>query len=136
MIKRTFTLRFDNGETGVLNQLEDGSYACPICGLPWDRFPPYYPNDGELGARLDYSGASIGDVCPECGVEFGVDEGCAPEVPIGFMKRQWAELRTAWLDRVGWPSEALRQIRDNLNISEEQARREAEEVRSSREQGE
>lgn len=129
MITKVFILRFANGETGMLNELDNHSYACPICGTPWERFPPYYPNDGQLGSLKKVSGAMVGEVCPGCNVEFGVEEGCGSAAPIGFMKQQWTRLRTGWLDRVGWSPEALRQLHDNLGITEEQARREAEEVR-------
>src|SRR4051812_23234514 len=99
---RTYQLRFANGEAGELRQLDDGSFACPICGEPWERFPPYAPNDGEMGVKHPVSSPALGQVCPGCEVEFGVDEGCAPYAPIGFMRRQHARLRVRWLDREGW----------------------------------
>jgi len=126
---RTYRLNFRNGEVGELRQLDDGSWACPICGEPWHRFPPYWPNDGELGSVHSVSTPELGAICPGCDVEFGVDEGCAPYAQIGWMHRQYRELRVRWLDRVGWSAEALKQLQENLGISEAQARHEAVEVR-------
>lgn len=125
---KAYRLNFRNGEVGELRQLDDGVWACPICGEPWYRFPPYWPNDGELGPVHPVSSPEIGEVCPGCEVEFGVDEGCASDAPIGWMRRQYAEYRVRWLNRVGWSPEALDRLRDNLGIAEEQVRREAEEL--------
>lgn len=127
-IKQSHVLRFDNGETGVLNVLEDGSWACPICGTPWERFPPYWPNDGELGEKRPASSSNFGQVCPGCEVEYGVEEGCASYAPIGWMARQYMEYRVAWLNRVKWSRDALRQLQENLRISEDEAKRQAAEV--------
>src|SRR5688572_1119669 len=118
---KVYEIKFLNGEKGQLHQLEDGRFACPICGTPWN-YPPYVPNDGTLGEVHEVSTPALGDVCPGCGVEFGVDEGCAPYAPIGFMRRQYARFRARWLERVRWRPEALRQLHDNLEMTEEQVR--------------
>lgn len=119
---KKYQLKFRNGELGELRQLDDGSWACPICGEPWVRFPPYYPNDGELGPLHPVSSAELGEVCPGCEVEFGVDEYVSTHAPIGALKEQWSKLRIQWLDRVGWNHDALNQLRDNLGITEDQIR--------------
>jgi hypothetical protein len=128
---KTYQLKFGNGETGVLRQLDDGSFACPICGTPWP-YPPYTPNDGVLGPVHPVSAPAFGDVCEGCEVEFGVDEGIASYAPVGYQRKQWAWFRTKWLDRVGWSDDAMRQVRENLGISEDQARKDAEELRVER----
>lgn len=117
MRSRVHKLRFNNGEEGELWQLKDGSWACPICGEPWYSFPPYWPNDGVLGPLREQSSPELGEICPGCDVEFGVDEGVAPYAPIGLLKEQWSELRRQWLDRVGWNQDALDQLEENLGMT-------------------
>jgi len=119
---KVYRLKFCNGELGELRELDDGTWACPICGEPWYQFPPYWPNDGELGPIHSVSSTETGEVCPGCEVEFGVDEGVAPYAPIGFQKEQWSLRRIEWLDRVGWNKDALRQLCENLGITEDQIR--------------
>ena len=65
---KIYELKFANGEKGELRQLDDGSFACPICGEPWERFPPYTPNDGQLGPVHERSTPALGEVCPGCEV--------------------------------------------------------------------
>jgi hypothetical protein len=128
-IVRTYTLRFHNGETGSLHQLDDGSWACPICGEAWVRYPPYYPNDGELGPHHDRSSANLGETCPGCDTEFGYDECMAPTSPVGAFRKRFSALRLAWLDREQWSDTALEQLRDHLGIAEAELRKAAEELK-------
>lgn len=127
-LMRKHAIRFVNGDEGTLVELDDGQFACPICGTAWD-VPPYYPNDGVLGPAHCFSTPSMGDVCPGCHVEFGVDEGIGTAAPPGSQTLQWRFFRVQWLNRVGWNPAALQQLNQNLGISEEQARREADEMR-------
>jgi hypothetical protein len=129
VITKRHTLTFRNGEVGVLNELEGGFYACPICGTPSDE-PLYMPNDGELGPKDEVSTPDFGEVCPGCRVEFGVEEGVPPYAPISAMAQQHARLRIKWLNRVGWTPEALQQLREHLGISEEQVRHEADAIKN------
>lgn len=73
----------------------------------------------------------MGDVCDDCEIEFGVDEGCPPLAPIGTTHRQYAYFRARWLERIGWTQEAFDQLRDNLGMPEAQVRRNAAEFRSA-----
>ena len=125
---KSHTLKFPNGDVGVLNQLDDGSWACPICGDPWTD-PPYFPNDGEVGSLRDFSTPSLGEICDGCDVEYGLDVGCSEETPPGWMPRVFMRHRIRWLNRVGWSAEALKQLRDNLGITEEEVRCGAEELK-------
>src|SRR4030095_460126 len=100
-------------ETGELRELDDGAFACPICGEPWP-YPPYSPNDGALGQLHDISTPAFGDVCNGCGVEFGVDEGVPPYARIGAQYQQWAEFRLKWLHRRGWRAQGPPQVGGGL----------------------
>ena len=124
-MKKHHRIVFANGEEMTLAELDSGTFGCPICGTPWP-YPPRAPVE-RLG---ETSAPAFGDVCDGCGVEFGVDEGCAPYAPTGWMRRQYAEFRTLWLDRGGWSAEQLAQLEGNIGISELQARADAQRLRS------
>lgn len=125
------TLKFSNHETSVLHELDDGTFPCPICGDPWP-YPPYTPNDGKLGSVHSVSTPAYGDICECCDVEFGVEEGVSSYSRPGSMRAQWAKLRVDWLDRVNWDPASLKQLCDNLGISEEMVRRDAEDLRAGK----
>lgn len=120
-------IRFSYGEEMPLWQLDDGTFACPICGAAW-----LYPAFSPVSASDDFSSASLGDVCGDCDIEIGYDEGGAfvSDAPVGWMHRQYAELRTRWLDQGGWSKEQLTQLEHNLGIKEAQARADAQRLKS------
>ena len=120
-------LKFANGEAGELRQLDNGDYLCPICGWAWGDSPPVFPPSD----THPVSGWAFGDVC-ECGVEMGVDIIDAPDTAVGFVALLFKELRTAWLDRVIWNPDALAQLQNNLGLSEETVRNQAEYSRRMR----
>ena len=126
-MKQKHLIRWENGEQMPLWELENGEFACPICGEPWP-FPPYVPST----VSRPLSCPAIGDICMGCDVEFGVEEGCAPYAPIGWMHRQYAEYRTQWLNRGGWTKEQLAQLERNLGITEAQARADAERLKAGK----
>lgn len=120
VIAKRHQIMFSNGERGVIHELDDGSFACPVCGY---GAPIAFRRVEGVSESWD-----IGDVCDCCFIERGVDEGCASDAPAGANARLYRIWRTRWLDRVAWRDEALSQLRSNLEITEEHARRDADEI--------
>jgi hypothetical protein len=129
MIVRRHHFKFANGDPGIVFELENNECACPVCGAPIDG--PYVNILGLSG------GPYFGDVCECCNTEFGVDEGGVPDyAPAGTNAKVYARLRNKWLtDRAGWSTEGLTQLKNNLEMSEDQVRREAEEIQRERQNG-
>lgn len=122
-IKNKHLLRFRNGEQLYLVELNDGTFACPICGARWHEYPPYYPNDGSIGEKAPFAQAVFADVCPGCELEYGYEVGdVSADAQAGAVDRMWTEQRMKWLDKVAWGSEYVSQLRDNLGIDEEHLR--------------
>lgn len=115
MIAERHTIRFDNGDTVPLNRLTDGNWACPICGMSLPH-PPRAP----IVEPTDVSEPALGDICGGCGVEFGVDEGCGPDAPKGYMRDQYARLRIRHLNLHRWAADQLQRVRTNLDLTKEQ----------------
>jgi hypothetical protein len=124
---KTYKLNLHGGEIAPLRQLDNGSFACPICGEEWERFPPYVPNDGTVGPVHEFSAPMLGEVCPGCDVEFGVEDGGSAEA--------WRYHRVKWLDRHRWSADALNRLRANLGLTEENLRIEALRVREAEDRG-
>lgn len=93
---------------------ESGHYLCLVCGEDWGDTPPY----GEDG------GPSF-DMCSRCGTEYGYHDGETLHHPGEPLAQRIIRLRVEWLERAGWPAEALAQLQRQLAINEEEARRDA-----------
>jgi hypothetical protein len=85
----------------------------------------YQAVDDKTGRLSKPYGAASFDICPNCKTQYGVDDH-SEEHNVTDM---WRGLRTEWLDKVGWDADALRQLKENLGLTEEQARRDAGESR-------
>jgi hypothetical protein len=118
MINKKYSISYANGDVGEICELENGLFACIVCGFGMPV--PYYPIVGVDGS-LDF-----GDVCDCCNVETGVDIVSLPKAPRGNNSQILAKLRTDWLNNTGWSKESLRQLEENLGITADQARRDAE----------
>lgn len=117
-----------NGDIVEVREYAKDAWACPVCGSIWP-YPPIRPPE----KPGDYPSFALGDLC-ECGVEYGLDLYCVDTMPSGFFNLIITECRIEWLDRAGWSKSSLQQLHDNLGISEEEARRQAEEVAKMRQE--
>lgn len=124
-----YTARFPGGETIAIRQLAADEWPCPICGIPWP-YPPITParDNNDISHIVD------GDICDGCNVEYGTQVFYLPHAPLDGIRRQLIWFRVQWLDRVGWSESALRQLHDNLGITEDEARRQAVEVAQMRQE--
>lgn len=118
----THHIVLDNGDDLVVRQISADEWACPVCGAIWP-YAPISPVDMP-GDRVPFA---LGDLC-ECHVEYGVDLFCHTGMFPGTFQRLVTKYRVQWLNRVGWTDSALRQLHDNLGITELQARRQANAV--------
>jgi len=111
MKHKQITLR--SGE--ILNVPQSSEEAiCPICGFRSGGDPAYdfYQSVLPDGSLSNPYGAASFETCPSCNVEYGNDD-CLDGRSVASV---WEVLRLAWLDRVGWKQEALRQLSENLGI--------------------
>lgn len=113
-------MRLRSGEQIEIRQAVDGKFYCPVCGflLPGGE-PPYFALTMEGGVD-DFAHASF-DICPCCHTEFGFDDYIDGKSRL----QRWNELRLEWLNRIGWTSEALKQLQDNLDIDTDGLKRPA-----------
>jgi hypothetical protein len=113
-------LRLWNGEQIEIRETSDGRFYCPVCGfLLSGSEPPYSPPVTKEGVAVgDYAGPSF-NICPCCDTHFGNDD----YVEAGSVLKRWSELRIDWLNRVDWTSDALKQLRDNLDIDTDKLKR-------------
>jgi hypothetical protein len=114
-------VRLLNGEEIKIREAKNGDVhsVCPVCGfishadLPWSMGRSTDEQTGrEFGEA--FGGASF-DICPCCDAQYGLDDMFSEEGKPP-MPEIWEGLRIKWLDRTGWKPEALKQLRDNLDI--------------------
>ena len=115
---RTFRVDDEEGVRGEIRQLPDGTFTCPVCGWPWP-YPVMTPIAEDVQPIKSLCQYVVGDICSCCKTEFGVD--------VLFRFSDFQRERTKWLRRTNWSHDALKQLDDNLGITEEQARAEAQE---------
>jgi len=104
----------DDGIEWKVIQLEDGGFACPVCGFP-SQFPLIIPAEPDIEPIRHLCVHPVGAVCPCCRTEFGVD------IPSTFAA--FDDRRTEWLNENQWNSTALQQIQTNLGLTEGHLRR-------------
>lgn len=107
-----------NGDTVVLRLTDDGWPICPVCGAVNHLDLPYAPPQGSMEA--------IGsqDICNCCDTQYGLSDCICRDSPRGEQEERWLDLRVTWLERIGWPQWALKQLWENLEIDGEKLRRE------------
>ena len=118
------TIHLQSGEPIEVRRVRDGAYFCPVCGYPVSDNAPY-----EDTLSVDRGGNAVGpafatpsyEKCESCNTRYGVTD----VVTTGSLNDRWRELRLMWLDSAGWSKAALNQIREHLDISEDQLRRDA-----------
>ena len=100
-----------NNDVVDLFKSEQGEdmYACPICG---------YLGCGSAYAMMEGRKYAIcsHDLCPDCFVQYGFEDMVLENLPPGSTLNTWNELRTKWLDELGWPEWAIKRIHNNLGI--------------------
>lgn len=130
---RPYLVQLWTGERIELRLFPAGRSACPVCGHIGGGRPPYsYGEFGEDGLpcgqrKSEWAKGSM-DICPCCRTQFGLTD-FQPDYPRFTQVQLWAKLRALWLDEVGWSESALRQLRDTLGVTENQARRDSEELK-------
>ena len=109
-------LMASDGQVIEIRELDDGRTACPVCGdaregdWPWQLYRNVTPGV----ERAEASAAGSFDSCPCCHTEWGADDHVSSPDPDATKKR-WAELRAAWLAKVGRTKAVVEQLR-NLGI--------------------
>ena len=107
-------LMTNDGQVIEIRELDDGRTACPVCGYvvsgdwPWQLYGDAVPHLEEPSAAGSF------DTCPCCRTEWGADDHVTSPDPEATKKR-WAELRAAWLAKVGRTKAVVEQLR-NLGI--------------------
>lgn len=117
------SLHASQGPADVFCETQEGLFVCPVCGGVLQVEPRWWPE--ELPVSTDaiegyLSPPAEPDFCATCGnpLIFGGEPGAELSAPC-------EELRIEWLNRLGWPDEALEQLRRNLQVDTDTLRRRA-----------
>ncbi len=88
------------------------TFFCPVCGYPGLDEPPYM--DYEVGSN---------DICPCCGVEFGLADGGrlgeALQAKIIEIRNTWVERGMCWRSRSEKPPEQWDPARQLENLRQD-----------------
>ena len=124
VIRTRYACAPSTGERLEIRQTIEGGYVCPVCGrvgapggeAPWEE------TIGERTVAPFATGSH--NICVSCCTQYGYDD-IPPKASGSSIAEMWWQLRIKWLSRVGWTSDAVRQVVDHLAIPEDELRRRA-----------